>query len=120
MRFAVELKKTGELVGFCGFDVNDGTLDFGWRYARKFWGGGIGGEAALAALELGRSRFGLKGIEARSFSENVGSVKIFHKLGMSFLRESEERGKHVVHYGYPHDDVKSTDLKWPDVKHKKT
>ena len=103
MRFAVEHRETGELMGFCGFEVDGNAQDFGWRYARKFWGAGYGGEAALAALELGRERFGLTGIESKSFSENVGSVKIFDKLGMSFLRESFVDGRHVVHYGYPSD-----------------
>lgn len=101
MRFVVELRETGEFVGFCGFDLDEGVLDFGWRYASKFWGAGYGGEAASAALELGQNVFKLKGIESRSFPENVGSVKIFLKLGMSFLRETEENGKQVVHYGYP-------------------
>ena len=39
-RFAVELKDTGELMGFCGFGYYNDELDFGWRYAKKFWNKG--------------------------------------------------------------------------------
>ena len=101
IRFAVELKETGELMGFCGYDLQDGVLDFGWRYARTFWGGGYGTEAAIAVLEIGRNRFGLKNIQAKSFPENAGSVRIMEKMGMSFLFEPTENGRRVVHYGVP-------------------
>jgi len=107
MRFAVGLVRTGDLVGFCGFEIADGVIDFGWRYARNCWGKGYGGEAALAARDLGRGWFHLKGIESKSFSENAGSIKIFHRLGMTFLRESQEGGKRVVHYGFPDDEIKN-------------
>ena len=106
MRFAVEIRESGELAGFCGFDDKDGRLDFGWRYARQFWGRGYGGEAALAALDLGRDRFGLRGIESMSYPENIGSMRIFEKLGMSYLRTSEVFGREVVHYGYPDEQKK--------------
>jgi RimJ/RimL family protein N-acetyltransferase len=101
IRFAVEHAESGEFMGFCGFEMNGDVLDFGWRYARKFWGAGYGGEAALAVLSLGRTRYGLTGIESMSYQENVGSVKIFEKMGMRYLRESELDGKKVVHYGFP-------------------
>lgn len=104
IRFAVEHLETGEFMGFCGFDISgtggDSVLDFGWRYARKFWGAGYGGEAVLAALEVGRNRFALTDIESMSYPENIGSIKLFEKMGMNFLRESEEHGRKIVHYGF--------------------
>jgi len=35
VRFAVEIKTTGELAGFSGFADYNNELDFGWRYAKK-------------------------------------------------------------------------------------
>jgi len=101
IRFAVEHKESGDFMGFCGFELVDGVLDYGWRYARKYWGGGYGSEAAIAVLELGRDRFSLKNIQSKSYTENVGSVRIMEKMGLSFLHESTENDRRVVHYGFP-------------------
>ena len=107
IRFAIEHAESGELMGFCGFDSTDepdGEQDFGWRFARKFWGAGFGSEAVLSVLDLGRSRYNLKNIESKSYPDNIGSIKLFEKMGMKFLRESEEHGRRVVHYGFPDSD----------------
>ncbi len=101
IRFAVELKETGELLGFCGYGLQNGVLDYGWRYARSSWGGGYGSEAAIAVLEIGRTRFGLKNIQSKSYPENRGSVRIMERMGMSYLFDSTENGRRVVHYGFP-------------------
>lgn len=101
IRFAVEHKDSGDFMGFCGYELVDEVLDYGWRYVRKYWGGGYGSEAAIAVLELGRNRYGLKNIQSKSYPENVGSVRIMEKMGLSFLRESTENGRRVVYYGFP-------------------
>jgi len=101
IRFAVEHKESGELLGFCGFDLAHGVLDYGWRYARKYWGGGYGSEAAIAVLDIGRNRYGLRNIQSMSYPENVGSIRIMEKMGMSYLHDSTENGRRIVHYGFP-------------------
>lgn len=106
MRFAVEHAQSGQLMGFSGFDDKNGPLDFGWRLGRDFWGGGYGYEASAAALWVGQQTFELKGITAQSYPENVGSVRIMEKMGMSFIGESEEHGRKLVIYGFPEE--------WPD------
>lgn len=100
MRFAVEYAETGALLGFSGFDDNNGPLDFGWRLGRSFWGGGYGFEASAAALWVGKNTFGLTKITAQSYSENVGSVRIMEKMGMSMIGQREENGKPIVVYGF--------------------
>lgn len=106
MRFAVELASTGELLGFSGFDDKIGPLDFGWRLGRSFWGGGFGYEASAAALWVGQQTFGLKKITAQYYPENVGSVRIMEKMGMSQIGEREEAGRALVVYGFPSE--------WPE------
>lgn len=106
MRFAVEHVVSGQLMGFAGFEDKAGLLDFGWRLGRDWWGGGYGFEAASAALWVGRSTFGLKGIVAQSYPENAGSVRLMDKMGMSLLGTSESFGRELVVYGFPED--------WPD------
>jgi len=68
---------------------------------REFWGGGFGFEASAAALWVGRNTFGLTKITAQSFPENVGSVRIMEKMGMSLIGQREEQGKPVVVFGFP-------------------
>lgn len=106
MRFAVEHTESGQLMGFSGFDDKTGVLDFGWRLGRDWWGGGYGYEASAAALWVGRNTFGLTRILAQSYPENVGSVRIMEKMGMSLLGPSEYGGRPLVVYGFPED--------WPD------
>lgn len=104
IRFAVEHRESGAFLGFCGFELEDEVIDYGWRYSRKFWGSGYGSEAGLAVLKMGLEQFDLKPIESKSYLDNVGSVVIMKKMGMSFLRESMENGKPVVHYGFPDEE----------------
>ncbi len=106
MRFAIEHQETGELMGFSGFDDKNGPLDFGWRLSRPFWGGGYGFEASAAALWVGQNTFGLTKITAQSYPENVGSIRIMQKMGMSQIGDSEEFGRPLVVYGFP--------AEWPD------
>ena len=106
MRFAVEHAESGALLGFSGFDDKSGVLDFGWRLGREFWGGGYGFEASTTALWVGQNVFGLTNITAQSYPENVGSVRLMEKMGMSLIGEREEQGKPLVVFGFP--------AEWPE------
>ena len=108
-RFAVEHVKSGKLMGFCGLDDKIGRLDFGWRYAKEFWGSGYGYEAAAAALWVSQNTFSLTHITCQSYTENVGSIRIMEKMGMVQLGEGAEFGRPLVVYGFKHE--------WPDGLH---
>jgi RimJ/RimL family protein N-acetyltransferase len=57
--FALELRATGELIGFTGLAVPEflpevmPAVEIGWRLGRPFWGQGLATEAARAALRFG-------------------------------------------------------------------
>jgi RimJ/RimL family protein N-acetyltransferase len=63
--WAVELRETGEFVGFIGLNIPRSELPFspcvevGWRLARRFWRQGYASEGARAALSVGFTRLGL-------------------------------------------------------------
>lgn len=105
-RFAVEHVKSGALMGFCGVDDKIGRLDFGWRYAKAFWGSGYGYEAAAAALWVCQNTFSLTHITSQSYPENVGSIRIMEKMGMTKIGEGTEFGRSLVIYGFKNE--------WPD------
>ncbi|MDY7077631.1 MAG: GNAT family N-acetyltransferase [Chloroflexota bacterium] len=100
-RYAVILRETGELIGFCGFKRVCDYIDFGWRYAKQAWNNGYATEAAAAVLDYGVNTLGLSGIVAESAIENVGSVRVIEKLGMQFEAFGELRGRKTVRYRQP-------------------
>jgi RimJ/RimL family protein N-acetyltransferase len=97
-RYAVVLKETGELIGFCGFKKVHDYTDFGWRYARRAWGNGYATEAAAAVLDYGLNTLKLGDIVAVSALENVGSVRVMEKIGLQFETFGRVRGRKAVRY----------------------
>ncbi len=98
--WAVEEKATGVLMGWCGFGRRDGQVDFGYRFARSFWGMGLGSEVAQAVLAYGISHFHFTKCTAAVHIENTASVRILEKLGFRFVRKIEQQGIQIAHYLY--------------------
>ena len=84
-RFAVELKETGEVIGFCGIKYlpEIDLPEVGYRYLKECWGKGIGTEAARARVEFAREDLHIKKLIALIMPENIGSIKVAEKLGMT-------------------------------------
>jgi len=86
--WAVELKETGELIGFVGLKYVDLGLDFtpaveiGWRLGSQFWGKGYATEGAKAALDYGFNKLGLKEIISFTVPANKSSINVMKKIGM--------------------------------------
>jgi RimJ/RimL family protein N-acetyltransferase len=81
-RYAVRLKVADELIGFCGYKIIDGEIDFGWRYAKRHWNRGYGTEAALAVMKYGFEVLRPPQLVAVALPENTASIRIMQKLGM--------------------------------------
>jgi RimJ/RimL family protein N-acetyltransferase len=90
-RWIVELKETGEIIGWCGLKLHRDTneTDLGYRLFRKFWNNGFGHEASLATIDFAFNRLSLKRISAEARKENIASWRIMEKCGMKFLRNSK-------------------------------
>ena len=83
-RFAVELKETGNVIGFCGIKYLP-EIDLpgvGFRYLKEYWGRGIGTEAAKVCVEFARDDLKIKKLVALIIPENIASIKLAEKLGM--------------------------------------
>lgn len=93
-RFAVELKETGKVIGFCGVKYlpEIDLPEVGYRYLKKYWGRGIGTEAAEACVEFARNDLKVKKLVALIVPGNIGSVRVAEKLGMT-------RGPFIHIYG---------------------
>jgi RimJ/RimL family protein N-acetyltransferase len=87
--WAVEVRASGEFVGFVGLDLPQIEAHFmpaveaGWRLARPAWGNGYATEAARAALAFGFERLGLEEIVAMTAVGNTRSRAVMERLGMS-------------------------------------
>jgi len=91
-RWAVELKDTGEFIGWTGFKLmretvngHTGHYDFGYRHVRKHWWQGYAYKAAKASLDYGIEVLGLSDIYAMTDIDNAGSRHILEKLGFKFV-----------------------------------
>ena len=84
-RFSVYLK-VGTYIGWCGLRYSPETkeVDLGYRLMKKFWGQGYATEASIRCLEYGFETLKLKRIVAKAMPENISSIKIMQKLGMTF------------------------------------
>jgi len=83
-RFAVELKSTGKVIGFCGIKYlpEIDLPEVGFRYLKEYWGRGIGTEAARACVDFARSDLKISKLVALIMPENIASIKLVEKLGM--------------------------------------
>jgi len=88
-RWLVSLKETDEPIGWCGLKYHDdsGDTDLGYRFLQKHWGKGYATEAGRACLDYGFGPLGLKRIIGRTATDNLASIQVLKKLGMTFLKE---------------------------------
>ena len=99
-RFAVELKKEQQFIGFAGLkyleDIKE--VDLGYRFMKRYWGKGIATEAGEACVRYGFETLGLEKILGFVLPENIGSVRVLHKLGFEYLEQMIEDGLLVHQY----------------------
>ena len=81
--WAVEHRKSGELIGRVGFIEPEGWPGFelGWLLARAHWGNGYALEAARAALRYARETLGRDRVISLIRPGNARSIKLATTLG---------------------------------------
>jgi RimJ/RimL family protein N-acetyltransferase len=86
--WAVEVRATGEFIGFAGLDpVEEGMpftgVEAGWRLARSAWGHGYATEAGLGVVRFGFESLDLSEILAVTTATNLRSQAVMRRLGMT-------------------------------------
>lgn len=97
-QWAVVLKQTSALVGFCGFVPASDGVEIGWRLAKSCWGQGLATEAAQSVLQHGFDRLEFQRVIATVQSPNRSSIRVCEKLGMKFETSFQRNGKEVIVY----------------------
>jgi len=84
-RLAVELKDSGEFIGWSGLKYETEIRDFnytdlGYRLMPKYWGNGYANESSIAALDWGFKHLNTDLICAAVAPGNVASQTVLQKL----------------------------------------
>ncbi|RDJ11112.1 GNAT family N-acetyltransferase [Rhizobium grahamii] len=87
--YAIALKETDEPIGFCGLwrpklepFLPAGTIEVGWRLAKRYWGNGYATEAGMAALRHGFTEFDPSEIVSFAVTDNHRSTAVMQRLGL--------------------------------------
>jgi [ribosomal protein S5]-alanine N-acetyltransferase len=91
-RFHVALRN-GTYLGWCGlrYFPEQNSVDLGYRFLKKHWGQGFATEASRVCLDYGFRTLGLERISATAMPENISSIKVLQKLGMTFKGVQKEK-----------------------------
>ncbi len=88
-RWACIHKATGRLIGFTGLKrLEDfgSEVDLGYRFFPEFWGQGFATESGLPCIRYGFEVLGLDRIIGLVLPDNVASIRVLQKCGMTFER----------------------------------
>ncbi len=105
---AIEVKASGECAGFAGIrrtglepHLPDGTVEIGWRLARRHWGKGYACEAATAWLRHGFEALRLEEIVSFAVHDNHRSTAVMERIGLR--RDASRDFNHpAVPEAFPH------------------
>ena len=100
--YAVVVRTTGTLIGYCGLfhcdDINGRPeVEIGYRLIRSAWGLGYASEAAQAVCSYAHTTLGITRLIAMIDPGNVASIRVAQKLGMHYEAE-------IMFDGYTHPD----------------
>ncbi len=86
--WAVELKESGTLIGWCGLQYLPETdeTEVGYLLGREYWGRGLATEAAQVSVEWGFANLAVQTIIAITHTENKASQQVAQKCGLVFVR----------------------------------
>lgn len=88
--YAVEIKDTGEFIGYVGFhrftfDVSfSPNWEIGWRISDRFWHKGYATEAASACIVYAREKKLCDALYSFTAVPNIPSENVMKRIGMTF------------------------------------
>ncbi len=93
-------KKSSRVIGFAGLKVLEelGEVDLGYRLLPEFWGRGLATEAASACVGFGLDGLRLKSIIGLVLPENLASIRVLEKVGMTFDGATSYGGDPCLRY----------------------
>jgi RimJ/RimL family protein N-acetyltransferase len=82
--WAMTLKESGELLGYCGLQhiPDESEVEVFYGLAPQHWGHGYATEGARACLRFGFEELKLERIVAAAYAVNTASLHVLEKIGM--------------------------------------
>ncbi len=101
----IEHRATGDVVGRVGMILNDGwdEPELGWHIYDGFEGQNLAFQAVRAARHYGASHQGLDRVISYIDRQNIRSIRLAHRLGANFERETTLLGKPCQIFRHPSD-----------------
>jgi len=95
-------KETTHFIGRCGllpWTIDERPeVEVAYMLGREYWGQGLGTEAAQAILEYGFEHLHLSRLICLIDRENLASIKVAKKIGMTFEKEGrDEQGPFLLY-----------------------
>ncbi len=93
--YAVELKSTCEMIGWCGLMIPSFDAHFmpavetGWRLASQQWNKGYATEAAKTVLQYAFEQLKLNEVVSFTTVENIRSRRVMEKIGLHHNPEDD-------------------------------
>jgi [ribosomal protein S5]-alanine N-acetyltransferase len=93
-RWAVIRKSDEQFLGWCGlkYTAELDEFDLGFRFFKKYWNNGYATESAKACIELGFTKFKMPTIIGRVRKENLASIIVLKKIGLTYFKPFDFRG----------------------------
>jgi [ribosomal protein S5]-alanine N-acetyltransferase len=99
-RWAVINKADDEFLGWCGLkytpDLDE--YDIGFRFFKNHWNKGYATESAKACIDLGFNKYNLTVIVGRAMKDNIASIRVLEKIGLTYLKSFDFDGHEGVIY----------------------
>jgi RimJ/RimL family protein N-acetyltransferase len=98
--WAVALKKDLKVVGWNGLEFlpETGEDEVAYLLSHHAWGHGYATEAAQAAVRFGFESAGLKAVIGLVHPENIGSIRVLEKCGLTFIDRKVYWGLELLRY----------------------
>jgi [ribosomal protein S5]-alanine N-acetyltransferase len=93
-RWAVIRKSDDQFLGWCGlkYTAELNEFDIGFRFFKMYWNNGYATESAKACIELGFTKFKMPAIIGRVRKENLASITVLKKMGLTYFKSFDFDG----------------------------
>lgn len=96
-------KSTGDFIGCCGlrpYSLDNQIYELGFHIKPKYWGKGLGTEAAKAIVNYSFNELGLTKLFAGHNPNNIASENILRKLEFNYIKDVYYAPTELYHPSY--------------------
>lgn len=99
-RLAVIDKTSLKFLGWCGlkYSQDKNEYDIGFRFNRNYWNKGYATETSKKCIAFGFNELRIEKVVGRAMKDNIGSIKVLEKIGMTFKENFNFKGSEGVIY----------------------